>query len=168
MPTVVCADGTKITPDFVIWEPGSDRILVIDYKHAMEASGPVEVGNRLSDFSKWIKRVGDYKAFFSSNWGVLKDKLGRTLRQAPAAIDGLILSRWPLALPATECGDVAVADWDGFQRFLSTSESCPVGSLLEWAATRPDIQRPSQVTEVSQEIRVGDWTYVRTAISVKG
>ena len=162
------ADGTKITPDFVIWEPGSDRILVIDYKHAMEASGPVEVANRLSDFSKWIKRVGDYKAFFSSNWGILKDQVGRTLKNAPAAIDGLILSRWPLALPVAECGNVVVADWSGFQRYLPTSEGCPIGSLLEWAATMPEVQRPSRFAEVPQEIRVGDWTYVRTAISAEG
>ena len=160
------AGGVTITPDFVIWEPDSDRILVIDYKHTMEASGPVEVANRLSDFSKWIKRVGEYKAFFSSNWNVLNDKVGRTVKEAPAAIDGLILSRWPLVLPVAECGDMAVADWRGFQRFTSTSESCRIESLLEWAAARPEIQRPSQVIVVPQEIRVGDWTYVRNAISV--
>jgi hypothetical protein len=160
------AGGVTITPDFVIWEPDSDRILVIDYKHAMEASGPVEVTNRLSDFSKWIKRLGEYKAFFSGNWSVLKDEFGRTLKQVPAAIDGLILSRWPLALPVAECGNIAVADWGGFQRFSSTDEGCGIGLLLEWAAIRPEIQRPNQVIVVPQEIHVGDWTYVRNAISV--
>lgn len=161
------ANETKITPDFVIWEPDSDRILVMDYKHTMEASGPVEVGNRLRDFSKWTKRAGDYKAFFSRNWGVLKDEFGRTLNQAPAAIDGLILSRWPLALPVAVRGDVAVADWSGFQQFCSASAGCRIGSLLEWTTTRPEIPRPSQLREVTKEIHVGEWTYVRRALSAE-
>ena len=161
-----CINGKTIKPDFVIWEPKSDYILVIDYKHAMEVSGPIGVINQLDNFKEWKEKVGKYKDVLLDNCSDLNRIFPqRTTSRPPAAIDGLILSRWPIVLPSNNVSDIVITDWLGFRKFVSKQQAPSISSILTWTAGRPDIARPEDIKLVPKEICVGDWTYVYNTLA---
>jgi hypothetical protein len=162
------ADGQIVSPDFLIWEPRTDRVLVADYKHALDPLGPVEVKSKMSEMSGWLAKLTAYVTFFERYQHVLSSAFPeRMTRSKVAAVEGMILTRWPLPLPIGDDGKFPIADSDAFAQLLQLNPDLSLDGLFEWARRRPDVDRPQATRLVEQVIQVGDWKYLRQTLTTE-
>ena len=165
-PTLESRSGERICPDLVIYEPTTERVLITDYKHALPPFGAAEVDNRLRDLDEWTEQVRVYLSFSETNREIITDRL-KCVNIARA--DGMLLFRWPLAIPGMLQADVTYADWTSLAVGLRCVEGLAITDILRLYRLPRDADQILWQWEVGEEsISVGRWTYKRPLIVQRG
>lgn len=157
----LAAGGTKIKPDFLLFDQQDDALLVIDYKNLLVPGGPAALNNRLKEIAKAIAQVSAYQQFCVANRSVIREVMPEV--RESTKVFGLMLHRSPMPVPLTPPSDPSVVDWFSLDSWLERNRGASCSALLDWVKRRPDADaRPSDVHRIDEEILVGGWTYRRS------
>ncbi|MCB0165963.1 MAG: hypothetical protein KDI79_17145 [Anaerolineae bacterium] len=163
----VDADGNKITPDFLLYDPQKKELLVIDYKHTLAPSGASQVirkSKSLSESREGIRQVQRYLEFFQNNLRLLENWIGEV--ENKDKINGLLLFRWPMPMHLEFNRQVSIVDWFSLENMLSEENNISIKSLNNWIRTRPDLPyNLKHLQRVPEEVAVDNWTYRRTILA---
>ena len=150
-----------LTPDFLIFEPVANRLLIVDYKHVLVPYSMADVDNKLDDFEEWRGKMPPVLRLGRTNPAAIAPHLASFLPSNPPTVTGMILTRWPLPLPMNLEPDLCITDWASLNRHLEGSQVSQIDGLVEWAKTRPDVQAPTSFQYRPMDVTVGEWTYRR-------
>ena len=150
-----------LTPDFLVYEPSANRLLIVDYKHVLVPYSMADVDNKLDDFEEWRRQMRQYCDLVKTIPAAVAPHLASSSPSNPPSVTGMILTRWPLPLPMKLEPDLCITDWASLNRHLEGGQVHQIDGLVEWAKTRPDVQAPTSSRYKPQDIKVGEWTYRR-------
>jgi hypothetical protein len=153
-----------LSPDFLIYEPSANRLLVVDYKHVLVPYSMADVDNKLDDFEKWRGQMRRYCDVAKTNPAAIARHLRSLSPSCAPSVTAMILTRWPLSLPMKLESDLCLADWASLNRQLERSPMRRIDELVEWAETRPDIATPTSFRYSSKDFKVGEWTFRRMTL----
>jgi hypothetical protein len=155
-------NGDTVCPDLVVYEPATHQVLILDYKHALPPLGAGEVDNRLQDLDVWTEQIRKYLNFAAVNQDTVTGKLNQSLI---AQIDGMLLFRWPIAIPGTLKSDVTFGDWPSLETGLRIAGGISINTILRYYRLPRDAKQTLAQWEIGEEsIVVGDWTYKRPIV----
>jgi hypothetical protein len=158
--------GKSICPDFIIFEPATEQVLISDYKHAIPPIGAGEVDNRLRDLDEWTDQIRRYLRFAAENRELVLAKLA--CRQI-SRFDGMLLFRWPLAIPGMLQEDITYGDWSSLSVAVRQVKGLTINDILRSYRLPRDAEQTVRQWEVSEEpVTVGEWTYRRPYLFPKG
>jgi hypothetical protein len=154
--------GHSICPDFIIYEPATEQVLISDYKHAIPPVGAGEVDNRLGDLDEWTDQVRRYLRFAENYRALFVARLGcgRVSR-----FDGMLLFRWPLAIPGVLQEDIIYGDWPSLSVAVRQVEGLAINHILRFYRLPRDAEQTLRQWRIGEErIHVGEWTYRRPLV----
>jgi hypothetical protein len=157
--TFVDKAGRKLTPDLIIWDPPSTDVLILDFKNSLAAYGAAEVANRVREYRKGILQVERYLEAFRTNQELLKPHIPSD-RHALRFTAGLLFLV-PMPLPIPKHREIFYDNWFGMSRRLHSESRNLLDRLI------PKDDESPKVSEISQEIKVADWTYRRFRWHIK-
>ena len=153
------------TPDLVVYSDGDNELLLIEYKHSISPPEPAMVAKRLMEADKWVSRLLLYRDLLSRDRQA-RARLGCRVPTGPSYL--LLLYGFPMMMPLGTTGDVAVGDWTSVHEIITENPRLTLSGLWRWAKERPDVAHLSKAaTNVFQEIKVGEWTYVHPVIALE-
>lgn len=149
--------GAKITPDLIIYDKSFNKLLIIDYKHFLIPVNSSDVGSKIKEgrdqVRNYIKFIRNDKSSIEKLTGINKDNV---------EIYGVLLFRWPLAIPIEKDPLVHSVDWISLSNFLDQNANCGITYLINWLITRPDVSIDFEI-EI-ESIKVADWTYQKPTL----
>jgi hypothetical protein len=153
--------GAVITPDFLIFDSQSKELVVVDYKHTLAPIGAAEVltkSNTIKEGKEGFLQLRKYLDFLRNNNSSLQS-LGINVGNLDK-LRGILLFRWPMALPVSRTSDVLLTDWVSLSNFLVKGGKVTLPELFHWVEHRPDLSvNPNVWTPLHHQIEVDDWTY---------
>jgi len=160
--SLASGQGDSICPDIIIYEPATQQVLISDYKHALPPIGAGEVDNRLRDLDEWVDQVRRYLRFAAENRDAFMAKLGGG---QISRVDGMLLFRWPLAIPGVLQEDITYSDWASLSVAVREVEGLAIKDILRFYRFPRDAEQTMRQWEVGEEhITVGEWTYRRPLV----
>ena len=158
---LVDQENRKIRPDLIVYDPSTYQLLIVDYKHAIPPFNASEVANRLKDLDKWIEQVRRYLRFANKNRNIFQELGFETISK----VDGLLLFRYPMAIPAPLEADITFGDWESLSVILSNTNPPSINEILRFYRSARDADQYTRNWKIDEEfIEVGTWTYKRPII----
>lgn len=157
-------DGQLITPDMVVASEVDRTILVIDLKYATPPFGPADVHRDIEEMRKWEVRMAEYVASFEGNPDILAQHF-QWACSGGATVVGLILLRWPLAIPFKFPEKVHAVDWPSLKEHMRQACTSSICDLMTWVTTRPDLPALAPLAWKMKEVHVRDWKYRYSVLS---
>ncbi len=160
--SLASGQGDSICPDIIIYEPATQQVLISEYKHALPPIGAGEVDNRLRDLDEWTDQVRRYLRFAAENREAIMAKLGGG---QISRVDGMLLFRWPLAIPGVLQEDITYSDWASLSVAVRKVEGLAIKDILRFYRFPRDAEQTMRKWEMGEErITVGEWTYRRPLV----
>jgi hypothetical protein len=154
--------GENICPDLIIYEPATKQVLILDYKHAIPPFGAGEVDNRLRDLDEWTGQVRRYLQFAEANRELI---LVRLACGQIASLDGMLLFRWPLAIPGVLQDDITYGDWASLSVAVRQVRGLAINDIRRFYRLPRDAEQTVRQWKVGEEsVAVGEWTYRRPLV----
>jgi hypothetical protein len=164
----VLPDGRKIKPDVVLLSANGEELLVIDVKNATPPFGITDIHNDIDELeNKWKPQIQKYLAAFRQSPDILSQQLNN-YASAPKAVLGMIVLRWPFAIPAEFENGLCAIDLPTLRaNLLGGDPNRSFQELYEWTRDRPDVPKANRITWKQKEIPVNDWTYRYSVLEIK-
>ncbi|MBU3198273.1 hypothetical protein LL037_21260 [Clostridium estertheticum] len=155
-----------LTPDLLLIDKENKILVVGDYKHFLRPIGVLDVSNKSLEVTKAVKQVNKYYDFINDGNIKIKEEYFNFSCYEKYR---LLLFHFPMPLPLNEDKDIMIYDWTNLQQMLIEQNICSLKELIlyikkEIANAKINVCKYSYVP---QEIKVGEWTYVKYIYALK-
>jgi len=156
--------GRIFTPDLIVIDRKSRRILIIDYKHFLSPLGASEVHYRMKEIDKAIKQVSNYQKFIP-NSRFMQELIKNDIHDFN--FTGMILFNSPMVVLMPSTLDILISDLFSLKQLISQLNG-DISAVLTHIKKpfKPGFEK-EKFNFYDEEISVDDWKVLFQIYAIK-